>query len=104
MTRCADLIGGDLSAGVALHDSRDDAGDTGAVVAAPEEVVAGGFDEELVLARGDWGVDEGFGVVDVDVGRGGGEAGLNGLVHPEHKEDEEEGGEELEGGGLLVAP
>lgn len=99
-----DLLGGDFPAGVILHNGGDDGGDAGAGVAAPDEIVAGGFDVELVFAGGDGGQDEGLGVVDVLVGGGRGEAGLDCLVDAEDEKDEEKGGEELEEGGLFVAP
>lgn len=99
-----DLIAGNRSAGVVPHNGGDDGGDAGAVVAAPEEVVAGGVDEVLVLAGRDGRIDEGLGVMDILVSSSIGKARPDGLFDAEDEEDEEEGGEELERRRLLVPP
>lgn len=44
------LGGRDGSAGVVVHDAGDDGLEGGALITAPNEVVAGEFDEELVFA------------------------------------------------------
>lgn len=90
------LLGGNPPAGVVLPDGVDESADAGAAAAAPEEVVAGGLDEELVLAWRDGRRDERLRVRHVAVGGGVGEPGADGAVDAEDEEDEDERGEELQ--------
>lgn len=98
------LVCGDRAAGVIGPDGVDEARDAGASAAAPEEVVAGRLDEELVLAGWDGRRDERLGIGHVLVGGGVGEAGADGAVDAEDEEDEDEGGEQLQRGRAPVAP
>lgn len=91
-------------AGVIGHDSGDDVPNLRAPIAAPDEVVAGLFDEELFLAGRDRRRNERRRVFDALVVGGGGGASLEGLLDAEDEEDEEEGREELHAGPPLVPP
>jgi len=102
--RNRDLFGRYGSSGVVLPDGVDDAPDAVAPAVAPEEVVAGGLDEELVLAGWDGRRDERLRVRHVAVGGGAGEPGADGAVDAEDEEDEDERGEELERRRAAVAP
>jgi len=102
--RNRDLFGRYGPAGVVVPDGVDEAPDAVAPAVAPEEVVAGGLDEELVLAGRDRRRDERLRVRHVAVGGGAGEPGADGAVDAEDEEDEDERGEELQRGGAAVAP
>ena len=99
-----DLVGGDGPAGVVPPDGVYESPDAGAAAVAPEEVVAGGLDEELVLAGRDRRRDERGRVRHVAVGGGAGEPGADGAVDAEDEEDEDERGEELQRRRPAVAP
>ena len=99
-----DLVGGDGPAGVVPPDGVYESPDAGAAAVAPEEVVAGGLDEELVLAGRDRRRDERGRVRHVAVGGGAGEPGAHGAVDAEDEEDEDERGEELQRRRPAVAP
>jgi hypothetical protein len=92
------------AAGVVPPYGVDEPPDAGAAAAAPEEVVAGGLDEELVLAGRDGRRDERLRVRHVAVGGGVGEPGADGAVDAEDEEDEDERGEELQRRRAPVAP
>jgi hypothetical protein len=98
------LLRRDRASGVVPPDGVDEPPDAGAAAAAPEEVVAGGLDEELVLAGRDGRRDERLRVRHVAVGGGVGEPGADGAVDAEDEEDEDERGEELQRRRAPVAP
>lgn len=98
------LVCGDGPAGVVVPDGVDKSLDAGAPAVAPEEVIAGGLNEELVLAGRNRRRDECLGVEDVAVGGGVGEAGADGAIDAEDEEDEDERGEELQRRRAAVAP
>lgn len=98
------LGGRDGSAGVVVHDAGDDGLEGGALITAPNEVVAGEFDEELVFAGSYGRRGVGGRVGDGLVGGGGWCLRLNGLVDCEYEENEYERGDQLQKGGSLVPP
>lgn len=87
------LGGRDGSARVVVHDAGNDDPKLGALVAAPDEVVAGEIDEELVLAGGDGERRLHGRFCDALVGGRGRGLCLHGFVDCEDEENEHERGE-----------
>lgn len=89
---------------VVVHDAINDGLKLGVLVTAPNEVVTGKFDEELVLTGRDGRRGLKGRVSDALVFGGGGGLSLDCLVDGENEEDEKEWGEELEKCGPLAPP
>lgn len=89
------LSGRNWAAGIISKDSGDDGLNPGTAAAAPSKIETGVFDEELVVAGGNSGVDGGLRIG--DGGEGGGVPGtvIGGLLDSEQKSNKEEGGEEV---------